>query len=154
MDSAAASKRPDAVLVYLAGMIDESWEYLLLRRVPNLGGHWQGVTGWVEGSESHLHAAQREVLEETRFRPTFFKSINFPFVFPIPDRLRHRHRSASKEFTSHRFVAVVRGGEPILSSEHNAWKWCGVEQGVSVLKNPNDAEALRLSHTLLTQGST
>ena len=153
MESKAALIRLDAVLVYLARMTDERWEYLLLRRVPSLGGHWQGVTGWVEDSESLPQAAEREVLEETGFRPTFFQSINFPHVFPIPDRSRHSHPT-SKEFVSHRFVAEVEGGEPTLSSEHSAWKWCGVDQGVSLLKIQNDAEALRLCHTSLTEGST
>ena len=152
MEPTVALRRLDAVLVYLAKRTDGGWEYLLLRRVARLGGFWQGVTGGVDGSESPLQAAEREVLEETGFSPASFHPINFPYVFPIPDELRHLYHPSFKEFVSHRFVAEVEGGEPQLSLEHDAWKWCGLDEAMSLLRHQNDAEALRRGHSLLSKG--
>lgn len=141
MESTPASRRLGAVCVYLGRKTDEGWEYLLLRRVPRFGGFWQGVTGGVDGSEIPLQAAEREVLEETGFSPASFLPINFPFVFPIPDELRHLYDPRFKEFISHRFVAEVESGEPKLSFEHDAWRWCGLDEATSLLRYQNDAEA-------------
>ena len=72
---------------------------------------------------------------------TFYERINFPFVFPIPDELRHLYDPRFKEFISHRFVAEVESGEPKLSFEHDAWRWCGLDEATSLLRYQNDAEA-------------
>jgi 8-oxo-dGTP pyrophosphatase MutT (NUDIX family) len=54
----------ETVLVYLWRRRDAP-EFLLLRRTPNRGAFWQGVSGHVEAGESPAAAAMREVREET-----------------------------------------------------------------------------------------
>lgn len=44
----------------------EGWRLLLLRRAPQSGGFWQGVSGRVEAFDASLRAAAlREIREET-----------------------------------------------------------------------------------------
>ena len=58
---------PIQVCVFLVRAQDDDWEYLLLRRVPRIGGFWQGVTGAPEVGETLIQGAEREVHEETGF---------------------------------------------------------------------------------------
>ena len=58
---------PIQVAVYPVRFRDDKWEYLLLKRVEDRGGFWQGVTGAPEKKEKILEAAKRELLEETGF---------------------------------------------------------------------------------------
>lgn len=54
--------------VWLAVPTGADWRVLLLRRRPEQGGFWQGVSGGVEASDAHLAAAAlREIHEETGF---------------------------------------------------------------------------------------
>ena len=46
------------------------------------------------------------------------------------------------EIVEHVFVAQVDGGEPTLSWEHDAWKWCGPGEAAGMLKWPENIEAL------------
>lgn len=58
------TRQPVQVLVHPLKLVGRDWEYLLLRRIPEQGGFWQGVTGGVEGRESLADAARRELIEE------------------------------------------------------------------------------------------
>jgi len=51
---------------WMAVPVEGAWLALLLRRAPDHGGFWQGVSGRVEPSDRSLrHAALREITEET-----------------------------------------------------------------------------------------
>ena len=54
------------------------------------------------------------------------------------------------EIVEHVFVAQVEGGDPTLSSEHDAWGWHVPEEAASMLKWPNNIEALWRSEAFLT----
>ena len=81
-------RRPVSVLVYVVSPAGGGWEYLLLHRVPRLGGFWQGVTGAVERGEEMADAARREVLEEPGLTPGTFEQIDYTHAFPIRDEWR------------------------------------------------------------------
>jgi 8-oxo-dGTP pyrophosphatase MutT (NUDIX family) len=59
-------ERPRVVVdVWLAVPTDAGWRALMLRRAPERGGFWQGVSGRVEADDDSLaHAARREIREE------------------------------------------------------------------------------------------
>jgi lipoyl(octanoyl) transferase len=54
--------------ILLAVPLPEGWRLLFLRRRPEQGGFWQGVSGRVEAFDAHLEAAaRREIREETGY---------------------------------------------------------------------------------------
>ena len=157
-------RRPIQVLVYLAKIADSGWEYLLLRRTPfpRLGTRvfWQGVTGAPEGRESLVEGASREVFEETGFTPAVVDSVDYSYSYPVRDEWRHLYDPDVDELVEHVFVAVVAGNEPKLSEEHDAWRWCAIDEALKLLSIPgyeppipgyagNTAEALRRCRQLL-----
>ena len=133
---------PIQVLVYLTYNNGVEWEYLLLHRTPELGGFWQGVTGAPEGSDTLVQAAQREVFEETGFCPTDVRSIGFSYTFPVDPKWRSSYESDVDEIVEHVFVTEVQRGPPELSFEHDAWRWCPLEEATNLLKYPENVEAL------------
>ena len=63
-------RQPVQVVVYLARAGSRGdLEYLMLRRTPERGGYWQGVTGGVEDGETPCETARREIKEETGLVP-------------------------------------------------------------------------------------
>ena len=141
---------PIQVLVYLANERGSAWEYLLLRRVPRIGGVWQGVTGAPEEGEGLAQAARREVLEETGFSLDAVESIGYSYWFPVEDEWRHLYDPRVEKIVEHVFVAEAAGGEPRLSWEHDTWRWCTLEEATGLLLYPNNLEALRRCASFLS----
>ena len=136
-------RQPVQVLVYVARPASGGWEYLILHRVPQLNSFWQGVTGGVEEGEELEEAASREVLEETGFTPVTLEQIDYSYTFPVRDEWRSAYGPDVNEILEHVFLARVESGEPVLSWEHDALKWCGLEEALELLTWPENKEALR-----------
>ena len=126
-------------------------EYLLLHRVTKLESFWQGVTGALEGGETLLQAAAREVLEETGFRPANIRSLDFTYSFPVIGEWRKSFGPGPVEIVEHVFVAEVDGRDPTLSQEHDAWEWLTPGEAVGMLKWPNNVEGIRRCEAFLAQ---
>ena len=141
---------PIQVCVFLFREQEDGREYLLMHRVTKLGAFWQGVTGALEEGETLIQAAAREVFEETGLIPPKIYSVDFTYRFPIIDEWREADGPDPDEIVEHVFVAQVEGGDPTLSSEHDAWEWHVPEEVASMLKWPNNIEALLRSEAFLT----
>ena len=138
------------VCVFLFREKEDGREYLLLHRVTELGAFWQGVTGAPEAGETLLEGAAREVLEETGFSPSEICSVDFTYRFPVIDEWREAYGPDPVEIAEHVFVAEVDGGDPELSWEHDAWGWSVPEAAASMLKWPNNIEAIWRCEAFLT----
>ncbi len=137
------ARQPIHVLVHPITLVDWDWEYLLLRRVPNRGGFWQGVTGGVEGQESLADAARRELIEETRLHPLVLQSIDYSYSFPIDKGLSHLYPEAG-EIEEHVFFAQVdRESEPLIDpEEHDKHIWCRFDEALGLLEWLENRDAL------------
>ena len=81
-------------------------------------GLWEGISGRVEADEDPLDAAEREVLEESGLRVR---------VRPRPvDTYAARRRG--EPMTVIVFRAEHEDGEVVLSAEHDAYRWCALEE--------------------------
>jgi len=118
------------------------WRLLLLRRAPDQGDFWQGVSGKIEEADaSPEEACRRELHEETGLRDV--ESLA-PFgstrIFEGYDGVWYLKRS---------FVAVLRGVELpsiILSNEHLEAALCTWDEALARLTIPAyrpEIEALR-----------
>jgi 8-oxo-dGTP pyrophosphatase MutT (NUDIX family) len=138
-------RRPIQVLVYSARRGDADWEYLLLHRTPWGDGFWQGVTGGVEGDETPLAAAYRELQEETGFTPERLEDLDFSYTFPVADRWRYLYAPGVDEIREHVYLAeVASGADPAIDRrEHDDWRWCTLEAATSLLIWPDNVNGLR-----------
>jgi dATP pyrophosphohydrolase len=127
---------------------------MLLRRTANpelgLENFWQGVTGGLEESEDLIKAARRELAEETGFVPSSIEKIEYSYTFPMRDEWKEMYPHGVNEIVEHVFIAFIDGNtEPILSHEHETWKWYDVNEALLRLKYPGNIEALKRCSILL-----
>lgn len=80
-------------------------------------GLWEGVSGRVRPGEEPLQAARREVEEETGLRVQITER-------PIAV---YAARRSDEPMTVIVFLAEHSAGEPVLSEEHDAYRWCDAD---------------------------
>ena len=118
--------------------------YLLLRRIPKLGGYWQPVTGFVEQDESSTQAALREIEEETGFNnPRQIMDINYRFSFELED--------AGIRCDVAVLAVEVEHAQVELSEEHTDYRWLGYQKARSLLYWENNKRPLDLLHGILQE---
>jgi len=144
-------RRPIQVLVYPVRLTCGEPEYLLLRRIPDRYGVWQGVTGAPEEGETLEQGAIRELLEETGLIPQVLERIDFYYSYPIKDEWRHKYLPDDKEIVEYVFVAYVEGqSQPAIDpTEHDDWRWFKFFEAIEVLYWPENKEALERCHEVI-----
>jgi len=100
---------------------------------PAGAGLWEGISGRVEPDEDPLAAAEREVLEESGLRVC---------IRPRPVDTYAARRGADP-MTVIVFRAEHEGGEVVLSGEHDAYRWCPLEELTELGVPPRLIEAAR-----------
>lgn len=123
-------------------------EFLLVQRSadePAYPGIWQVVTGTLHEGETALDAARRELEEETQLRPERFWVVPYVSTFydPRADELHHCPFFAAQ---------VVPDGEPVLSGEHQDYRWLPLEEAGRLLLWPAQREGLRITEQLVIRG--
>lgn len=137
-------RQPVQVLVHPVSWTERGWQYLMLHRIPQRGGFWQGVSGGVEWGEELADAARRELFEETGFSPQQLQRVDCRYTFAMQDEWRASYAPGTDEITEHVFLAVVGGAEPTLSpDEHDAWRWCTFDEALALLAWPENVAALQ-----------
>lgn len=123
--------------VYLLRRTGDAWELLTLRRAAGTRcpGAWEVVHGHLEDGERPVATAVRELQEETGFDTERLYNLS---------RVETFYRHATDEVTLIPvFVAIVGGGrDPVLSAEHDAWRWRSLADAGAALAWPRSARAL------------
>jgi len=135
---------PTQVLVYPVKLLQDEWQYLLLKRTEERGGFWQGVTGHPEGKESIEQAAARELLEETGFIPGFLMKTDFSYKIEVEEKYKDIYPEGTTEVEEFVFVARINQEDfpHIDDFEHTEWKWCSFEEAYNMLYWENNKQAL------------
>jgi len=123
--------------------------FLMLRRIPERGGFWQGVSGAPLPGESDAGAAVREVREETGFEigdSLLPLGIEYAHALP-PGKVDRWARIYGAGVTSVSVVAfgakAPAGLDPVLDpAEHDAFAWLGLEEADALLDWPIEQDAL------------
>ncbi len=127
---------------------DNAPEFLLLKRTNADGtypGIWQIVTGTMHEGELPLHAALRELGEETGLAPWRF------WVVPYVDVFYDHRRDEVSAIPF--FAAQLRpDDEPALSAEHVAWAWLSFDQAARRLVWPGQRKGLEIVRTSIING--
>lgn len=147
-------KRPTQVLVYPVRHTEDGWRFLMLHRTPERGGFWQGVTGGAEWGEQLSQAAQRELFEETHLRPIQLWQVDCSYTYPLQDRWRPQYQPGTLKIAEYVSLAVVGEAEAVVSpEEHDDWRWCAVQEALSLLTWPENVNALHCCQGLLEDDS-
>ncbi len=144
---------PIQVLVYPVRYKDDTWEFLLLRRIESRGGFWQGVTGHTERGERLIDAAKRELLEETSFVSSLIFHTDFSYTIPLDEKHAEDYPPDTKEIPEYVFIARIDPSDnPTLDPlEHNDWKWCSFDEALDLLFWETNKEALIYCNNYLTE---
>ena len=123
-------------------------QFLLIRRAPGriFPGLWQCVTGGLEPGERVPPAALREVREEVGFGPAEIEA------FYDLDQVTHFYDEGSDAIVSGAIFAVRvgPGAEPVLSHEHDGFRWVGRDEARRLAVWPSYRETIeRILGTLL-----
>ena len=143
--------RPDIVAVWVYRAPDphhpDALELLLIRRAPGreLSGLWQCVTGSIEPHERIVLAAVRELAEETGIGADAieaFYDLDLVIGFHWP--------GADAILSEVAFAARVRPDtEPVLSSEHDAFRWVTPAEARQATVWPSYRDAIERIVTIL-----
>ena len=112
-------------------------EFLLLHRSGRDGApFWQGVSGWIEPDEPPHLTALRELHEETGLEAVELYSVDSVF-----DLYAWRRGTVEAIVP---FAALVAGdADPILSEEHDEWRWTAPEDALGLVPYEPQRAALR-----------
>jgi dATP pyrophosphohydrolase len=117
-----SGKTPISVLVVIH---TPSLDVLLLERASH-PGFWQSVTGSLEGGELPIHAAVREVAEETGIAcaPSEMHDWHLANRFEIFPHWRARYADGVTHNVEHVFsLCVPEQAITLAADEHVAWRW-------------------------------
>jgi 8-oxo-dGTP pyrophosphatase MutT (NUDIX family) len=127
----------------------DSGEVLLLRRTEQWGGFWQGVSGAPEWAETDDEGAIREVREETGFDVAdSLRRIDVRYDLlresdPDRDRWEQLYGPEVVAIPEEVYVANVPPGDPVLAPyEHDAFRWCSIDDALRLLRWENNRRAL------------
>jgi len=152
-------RRPYSVQVFLVQWVDHQFRYLLFHRKarPELGlpEFWQGISGALESGESFIDAAFREVVEETGFTLDSLSDTGFQHSYAIRPEWRKHYGLEPTKVIERIFVALLAVSlEPVLSSEHQSWRWCSQAEAESLLTFGGNAQCIQAVEGYLRQQPT
>ena len=133
-------KRPESVLV----LIYTSTGYVLVLRRVFPDDFWQSVTGSLEWGEDALHAAARELFEETGLDATGLVDCGYSQEFEIYSLWRDRYAPGITRNTEHVFALMLDDCVPIRMDkrEHLEYEWVSREEAIERVTSYTNSEAL------------
>jgi dATP pyrophosphohydrolase len=137
----AGLRRPESVLVVV---YTDAGKILLLNRIMPFE-FWQSVTGSLDPGESSLHAARRELEEETGLTEEGdLIDCGLTRTFEIDLRWRDRYPPGVTENREHEWRYRVCAPIDVIANpaEHGAWKWLDIDEAIDAVWSWTNREAL------------
>ena len=121
-------------------------QVLIMERTDKVG-FWQSVTGSVEGDETPLQAAMREVFEETGLDASQYNMQDWQAsnVYEIYPHWRHRYAPGVVENTEHLFGLELPSALPIklAPDEHLRYEWVDWRDAATRVFSWTNVDALK-----------
>lgn len=129
------------VLIHTADL-----QVLIMERADKVG-FWQSVTGSIEGDETPLQAAIREVKEETNIDALAydFKDWQASNVYEIYPHWRYRYAPSVIENTEHQFGLCLPSTMPVqlAPNEHTHYEWVDWREAAQRVFSWTNVDALK-----------
>jgi dATP pyrophosphohydrolase len=137
--------------VWPAIRVGSGWSVLVLKRTPERGGFWQGVSGRVEAFDHSLEAAAlREIREETGIA----QGVR---VFDLGSWVDFTGPQSGRRFRKRSLGAVLPGGTCVgtlcLSEEHVEARVVSFEEAQALVSFPVNVEELSRLREALSSGA-
>ncbi|RME79591.1 MAG: NUDIX domain-containing protein [Methanobacteriota archaeon] len=117
-------------------------EYLLLHYVE---GHWDFPKGHIEGGESELEAAKRELKEETGLDVHVYDGFRHTYTYSF--RSYEKNKKVEKRVIFR--VARANSREVLLSHEHIDYAWLPYDKALERLTYDNAKNLLREANSFI-----
>ncbi len=134
------------VLCIIFRKLGNSYQFLLLRRIPSRGGFWQPVGGTVEEKDrTLLDTCYREVFEETGIAQRQIIRVIENFFHYSYDT--HYLTGEPTETTEENVFAFEISGNPKINiknnfcQEHDDFRWVSFDEALSLLKWQDNKDA-------------
>ena len=138
-------KLPIVISAIVYRKINNDYEFLLLKRVPEKGGFWQPPAGSLEDTDkTKLEGLYRELFEETSLRKEdVIRTIEDVHYFEFSDHyLTGEPIDTIKEYVYalevHPDVKIILGNNHC--NEHETFKWCSFDESMRLMKWDNNKE--------------
>lgn len=138
--------RSELIEVYVFRENNASREYLLLQRSAEdtlYPGLWQVVTGTLQKNETAYDGAIREFREETGFKA--YKNV---WCVPLVNSF-YDIRNDVVQLVPLFAIEVHSDVEPVLSREHQAFRWVSYDDAESLLAWPTQRFGLQVVHRFI-----
>ena len=134
------------MLIYTQNVRTQDLQVLIMERADK-AGFWQSVTGSIEGDETPLEAAIREVHEETGLDATQYNLQDWQAsnVYEIYPHWRHRYAPGVVENTEHLFGLELPTKLPVklAPDEHVRYEWVDWREAASRVFSWTNVDALK-----------
>ncbi len=140
----------NTIQVHIAAKVNDGFKFLVLKRASNLSVYpdlWQVITGTIEGNDTALQTALREIDEETGLKP--IKLWTVPYVAVFFDANKDQIHASPV------FGALVEYQDNIrLSDEHQEYLWLDYKECVEKLELPSHREGTKIlmEYILMNKG--
>ena len=135
--------------------VKDSFEFLLLKRLPEKGDFWQPITGALEKTDkSELDGAYREILEETGIsKNQIIRAIKNVHSFVITkhyltqeDIIEVKEIVSGFEVNENVEINITND----LERDHSDFKWVSFKDAIKMMKWDTNKDAFKKLYSILT----
>jgi len=133
------------VETHIVRVVNSDLQFLLLKRADNqtYPGIWQMVTGTIDGNETAVETALREVSEETSLTPKKF--------WIVPNVNSFYSAENNEICLVPVFIALVDDKQDVrISSEHSEYKWADAEESKKLLAWAGQRKSVEIIYDYFT----
>lgn len=134
-------KRPESVLVVVYTRLGE----VLMMERARPKGFWQSITGSLRWGEGTLHAARRELHEETGLLPSHVRDLGLSASFPIIPPWKSRYAPEHHTNTERWFAMELTGRRIIRlnAQEHSQYRWLPWQEAAARASSYTNRDCIR-----------